>query len=503
MNLRYLRLFILCIIAGIIVGVIVIPFRWLLVELTNIRNEVFSHFVAWYWHLILIAGMWSIGMGLTWLVRKYPETAGSGIPEASEVITGRLQIIKPFRNLIAKFIGGIASIGMGLSLSRGGPSVEIGSFVGRIVGNISKTNSATQRYLQAASGAAGLSAAFTTPLSATLFLIEGMTRFDSVKMGLSALLATGVAGWAARYIFPNNEYLNLNVSIPQELQLWQILIALACFAIIISIIGKLFNNTLLALQQYYKRSKLPTALKVFAIVALTYMIGWFFPTLISDGEQFLLGQESTSIALWLLFLIIIMKLLFTAICYSAGFPGGIFLPLLVVGGLTGKLFGLVLVDLNIIDTHHFGFFIVLGMAALFATSVRTPITGIIFTIEITQQFEALFPTIIFVGATYFISQLVGVKPIYDSLYQRLIPQSSKDPNELICVDFTINYGSYMNGKQACDIQLPARCQIKRIMRNNAEIELNSTLEIDDIITISIPSTELETLYSTFRAMTNE
>lgn len=500
MTRQDLRLFLLCIITGILAGLIIIPFRYLLAEMDGLRTELFSHSYGWALHVVIIAGMWVVAMVIMKWVINIPDIAGSGIPQTAEIIDGRLQVLHPLKKIITKFVGGLMSIGMGLSLSRGGPAVEMGSFAGRIVGNTSKSNSGLQHYIQTAGGAAGMSAAFTTPLSSTLFFMEGISRFSSVKIAISALLASGAAGWMARYAFPVNKYSHLSTVMPGEISVPLMIVLSICFALIISLAGKLFNYTLISFQKYNQRIKLPLALKILAVVTLTYIIGYNFPKLISDGEDFLVGQESSVISFYLLTSLIIIKILLTAICYSFGFPGGIFLPLLVIGGLIGKCFGMMLADAGILATHEYGFFIVLGMASMFASSIRTPLTSILFTVEITQQFDAMLPMIIFIGMTYLISEMIKTEPIYESLYYNLIPEKEKSPFKNIDVDFILSPKSVMNGKKADSVVLPDGCKITSVIRNDKAIPIESVLMPDDIIKISVPSDELEHIYGALQSL---
>lgn len=506
MDKRNFHLFLYCLISGLLVCIIALPFRWVLQETDSLRLDILNYGnIHWYNHIFIIGGMWCLGMLVMWGINKFPLISGSGIPQTQEILYGRLNFLHPIKTMIVKFIGGILSIGMGLSLSRGGPSVEIGGLMGKIVSKVLKCDAAQQRQIQIASAGAGLSAAFTTPLAATLFVIEGMTKYDSAKMGISTLLATGIAGWIAQYFFPLNDFLNINTSFPINYKLWQVLVSIVCFALLISVIGKLFNSSLVCFQNRFQKWKIHLAIKILFLMILTYSLAIWMPSMIGTGETMLLNTGIDKIALSILICAILIKILFTAFCYATGMPGGIFLPLLVIGGLTGKCFGLLLIGMGFINpASELGFFIVLGMAAFFAATVRTPITGIIFTIEITQQFNALFPTIIFVSVTYFISAIINVKPIYDVLYNRLIPLKQTTDDTIISVDFLVYQDSYMIGKIAKTINLPGQAKLINIIRNDNIIDnLDTIINVDDVITVQIPSKELESIFPSVRAMTNE
>lgn len=437
MNFRNIKLYIFCIILGALVSPIIICFRWLLNEIQIYRTAILQSNQSIYIHISLVVIMWIIAMIIYRFSKKFPLTSGSGIPETTEIATKHLRLLHPLINLIVKFIGGIVSIGMGFSLSRGGPAVEMGSFIGGLFRKSFNKSPLEQRRLEVVTGGAGLAAAFTTPLAATLFVIEGITHKISSKMTVSLLLATGTAGWIALVTYPNNLYQSIDVSSPAKMNMIEIAVSLFIFAIFVAVLGKIFNMLLLRSQSTFNKIKLPLSIKILIAVLSIYFVGAWVPNLIADGEPFLLSERTTSISIMLIFLFIIIKILITTISYAPGFPGGIFLPLLVIGGLTGEFYGMVMAHFGFCgQSIHYGFFMILGMAGFFAASVRTPVTAIIFTIEITRQFGAFFPSIIFVGMTYFISQLLSTKPIYTALYNQLIGdvQSSTPPHKSQRID---------------------------------------------------------------------
>ena len=112
--------------------------------------------------------------------------------------------------------------------------------------------------------------------------------------------------------------------------------------------------------------------------------------------------------------------------------------------------------------------------------------------------------IVVVGLTYFISEILGVKPIYDSLYERLLPPDIRSSQERITVPYEVGVNSYLDGKRLADIQLPRYCQITSIVRKGKPMPLKETkLHAGDSIEIELFSKDLETLYRSFRSLANE
>lgn len=505
MEFKHIKLYLLCLIVGAFTGIVTIPYHYLLGKASVLREILFIPGTPWWFHLLILLSMWLAGLSIAYCVKKYPIISGSGIPQVEGAIYGRFHFTHPFKTLVLKFTSGIASIGMGLSLGREGPSVQMGAFIARLVGKYTHASVSEQRYLYTGGASAGLSSAFIAPLASSIFIVEELEKFDSVKIIITSLLASTIAGTMAGLVFPENLYAPINASYPSELGITGITLSFIVFSIILSVVGKFFNFFLLYFQQKYAELKIPVTLKVLPIVIITYITAYFFSDLVAGGEQFLIHQATPTAPTGILFLcgIIVIKLLFTTLSYATGFPGGIFLPLLVIGGLTGKMFSLILASQGWLSPEHCAFFMTLGMSAAFAAVVRSPITGIILLLEMTQKFELLVPMTIVTGITYFISDIGGVKPIYDQLYLRLIPPTPQESQTRYTISFEVNTDSYLEGKKATEIIMPKECRIERIIREDTPVSLQTTICPGDHIDISLYSCDLEKLYRTFRNMANE
>lgn len=506
MESKNIKLYLLCILVGVGTGIVTVPYRYLLEKASSLREILYSHGEPWWFHLLIILTMWAAGIGIYFLVKNFKIISGSGIPQVEGAIFGRFHFNHPFKELVSKFIGGVTGIGMGFSLGREGPSVQMGAFVARLIGKWSRASISEQRYLYTGGASAGLSAAFIAPLASSIFVVEEMEKFDSIKIIITSLLASIISGTMAQWAFPGNIYAPIDAAYPSELSLPALILSFIAFSVVLTIVGKGFNFFLLYFQKKYQEITIPVYLKILSVIIMTYILGYFFIDLIAGGEQFLIHQAGTTAYTGILFLcgIIAIKLLFTTICYATGFPGGIFLPLLVIGGLTGKMFSLILVGMGWMSPEHFGFFMAIGMAAAFAAVVRSPITGIILLLEMTHKFELLVPMTIVVGLTYFISDIAGVKAIYDQLYQKLLPKDLSRSKARLTIPFEINTDSYMEGKRITEIIFPEGCHIEKIIRNQKSISTNDTiLKPGDQINISLYSRDLEKLFRSFRSMANE
>ena len=143
-----------------------------------------------------------------------PLITGGGIPQTRGVINGRVDYKHPFRELMAKFVGGILALSTGLSLGREGPSVQIGSYVGYLVSKWGGQCSGERKQLLAAGAGAGLAAAFAAPLASSLLVIESIERFDAPKTAITTLLAGSGCRWGRQLDFPMNPYFHIDAIVP-------------------------------------------------------------------------------------------------------------------------------------------------------------------------------------------------------------------------------------------------------------------------------------------------
>jgi H+/Cl- antiporter ClcA len=117
------------------------------------------------------------------------------------------------------------------------------------------------------------------------------------------------------------------------------------------------------------------------------------------------------------------KFLFTALCYGSGSPGGIFLPLLACGALTGQGFGQILASLGIISDTQALNFLILGLAAFFSGVVRAPVTGMILILEMTGNFTHLGNVVLVSLSAFVCSELINSRPVYTVLLERLLTRA--------------------------------------------------------------------------------
>lgn len=179
-----------------------------------------------------------------------PLIAGGGIPQTRAANNGRIRYEHPFKELVAKFCGGVLALSAGLSLGREGPSVQIGSYIGTLISRWGHILKGERKQLLAAGAGAGLSAAFAAPLSSSLLVIESIERFDAPKTAITTLLAGVVAGGVASWMFPTTPYHLISAVVPglsfiRQAELYII------FAALMAVIAKFYSLIVPFFQEGY------------------------------------------------------------------------------------------------------------------------------------------------------------------------------------------------------------------------------------------------------------
>ena len=424
-NGNLVSLALLSIVVGAGAGLIGALFRLSLTHADALRNS----WIVWAHERKLIGFLLVVAVGAAavacaaWLVRRFaPHTSGSGIPDVEAVLRERLQQPPAIFLIPVKFVGGVLAIGSGLALGREGPSVQMGASVAHLFARIFGCSRLDRLALVAAGAGAGLATAFNAPIAGAIFVLEELFRRFETRMAIAALGASAAAITVARLILgdaPDFRVAPLAYAAPETTLLHLLLGAAAGF------LGVVYNRTLLAALAFADGlRRWPVELRAGFIGASVGVLAWFAPALVGGGDPITQHALDGVGSLALLPMLLLLRLALGAVSYAAGTPGGLFAPLLVLGAQLGLFFALfcrlVFPDLDIEPSG----FAVVGMAALFAAIVRSPLTGIVLVTEMTANVTMLLPML---GACFFatlVPTLLHNTPIYDSLRERTLRRFS-------------------------------------------------------------------------------
>ena len=447
-RLLRVRLFFEGVIVGIFTGVVVAALRFLLDEADIYRPIIFSWIDSFGKIFLAVAVMILIATFLAKAVKFDSQVAGSGVPQIKGILQGRTQMFKPFRLLAIKFFATLAAIGAGMSLGRAGISVQFGAAVGNFFTKIIYSNNRQHEtvegnFLLTAGAGAGLAAIFNAPLAGVIFCIEELRKRFSQEILIAAVTASVMASFVVKIVFgvrpvfetitatplhvpavmttPNFEMATALTSAPIKFIVLFIFLGVICGAA-----GAFFSKALIFALDIYDGLKIFGVKRFLIPLLLAIPLGIELPQILGCGN--VLVDEILVSHLTVSFLVILLagKIFYTLICFGTNAPGGLFLPVLVIGALIGNIFARIGNTLNFFTADWTTLFIIFGMAAFFAAVVKAPVTGSILILELTGQFAHLTGLIIVSGAAFLISDLLGGEPIFSALLER--SQNKKDNN---------------------------------------------------------------------------
>lgn len=420
-----LRLLIEGLAVGLGAGISISIFRYLLAGSEILRPVIYHNLRdaladgQWQWLALYILSFIIIAYLLKLIVAREPMCTGSGIPQIKGILQGDMSM-RWFSVLWSKIIGGVLAIGAGMSLGREGPSVQIGACVGQGLSQTSRRTRFESRILMTAGAGAGLAAAFNAPLAGVIFGLEEMQKTISPALLLTGITASITAATVTEVVFGMSPVFSMGYLLPLPLNLFDVLVVAG---IVIGLLGRLFNIALAYSLNTYSRLGLSGMKKPLVPLALAGILGFVLPEILGGGNLLVDSLVVTDYTIGFLCLLFVGKFFFTMICFGSGVPGGIFLPMLVLGAAGGAVLAKLLVLAGLLPAMYYADIIVFGMAAYFSSVVKSPVTGSILILEMTGSFQHMLALLVVSLTAYVISDLTGGRPVYDELLDRALGKS--------------------------------------------------------------------------------
>ena len=390
-------------------------------------SEEVTRFNRWLWSgrpwlpLLMMPAAFA---GLAWISRRwFPGAQGSGIPQAIAAMEGEERVVPrsllSLRIVVGKVLLTLGGLAAGASIGREGPTVQIGAgIMHAFYGRGPLQGEQQRRTLILAGGAAGIAAAFNTPLAGIMFAIEELSSHHVFKANSSTLITVVLSGLVSLSLLGNYTYFG---STSAALDWRSGALAIAVCGLIGGLTGGLFSRVLILVS-----SGLPGRFGVFArsrpfAWAAGCGLGVALLGLATSGLVFGTGYDPTRMTLEesgaLPWHFGIAKFAATLLSSAAGIPGGIFAPSLAVGAGIGDNIATLLPGL----AQHSAV-VLLVMAAYLAGVTRAPLTSFIIMMEMTDSHHMLMPLMAATLIASAASKAVCPRPLYHALAGKLMPE---------------------------------------------------------------------------------
>lgn len=423
---RYLKLILQGAVVGIITGCVVSLFRWIIdhtLQILFVWYPYLNEHKAYLLPYILFLLCLSLILGKL-LKKDTLDLVGSGVPQIEAVLLGQHHL-KWWPILWKKFIGGLLVICPGLFLGREGPCIQMGGCIGLGLAKTTfKSEPDEQNLLLSAGVVAGLAAAFSAPLAGVLFLLEEITTSFKPKVWLTALSAALMADLMTLFFLGSTPSLFLKIAPTTKMIDLSVLLVLGTC---LGLLAYVYQYVLLDLDFLYSKIKfLPKRYHSVIPLLLTIPLGLFEPKILGGSHDFISyvialsqnGQLWTKL-LGLLGLFFVIRFVFSMVSYGASVPGGIFMPILVLGALLGCIFGLTLAHYGLIEPEQYLSIVLVSMAAYFGAIEKAPFTAIVLLTEMTGSLAQVFPLVFVTFVAYVVNELLGGRPIYTALREEM------------------------------------------------------------------------------------
>jgi len=384
-------------------------------------NGVFNRLLAISPYLPLMVTPLGL-MLIVFVTRKYfPGSQGSGIPQTIASLDPRESSkirdhVLSLRVMIAKIFLTMFGLMCGSSVGREGPTVQIGASIMHSLGNLARfPKHDLEKGLILAGAAAGVAAAFNTPLAGIVFAIEEMSRSFEEHNSTTILMTVIIAGITSLALIGNYSYFGHTSETLEWGREWDVVIICGITG---GLLGGVFSRILIEINKglsgkignWIRAQPIAFAGACGLLLALVGLASGnnIYGSGYNEARSLLDSHSSLPESYGLL------KMTATLLSYVSGIPGGVMAPSLSAGAGFGA---------NI--AHFFtsvpeGAAIILGMVAYFAGVTQAPITAFVIVMEMTDNHEMILPLMAAAFIAKLCSRAVCPTPLFHTMAQNFI-----------------------------------------------------------------------------------
>ncbi len=340
------------------------------------------------------------------------EARGHGVPEVMIAVADNGGRIRPQVSVV-KSLASALCIGVGGSVGREGPIVQIGSSLASSLGQWIKMPESRMRILVACGAGGAIAATFNAPITGVFFGVEIILREFSIDALFTVMLSAMIADITAIPFLGDKPFLS---GLPPGIVLHHAsnYLLVAVLAVIAALLGLAFKAVLYNTEDLCDRlwkGRPEWARPAVGGLALGLLL-LALPQMYGVGYPVMYHATAGGYALWFLILLAFAKIAATSLTIGIGGSGGVFAPSLFIGVTSGMAFG----D---IAHHVFGpgagdpaLYAVVAMGAVFASAARAPLTSLASVVEMTGDFALTLPVMLAVAIAATVSRALSYGTIY-------------------------------------------------------------------------------------------
>ena len=403
----------LTILVGILTSLIVITFRFLIVNIRDfiLGSQGFANANLSNWQLFVIPFVGVIGVAV---VGHYLKVDGRQVGIVHVMHRRNFaNSTMPYRNSLMQFIGGSIALSTGSPGGWLGPSIHLGASTAALVyGRFTLPPDAVLTLL-AAGIAAAITACIDTPIAGILFAAEVVLLRFTLKSFVPVILAAGVSSVMIRLLGfgPLIEFPELHIAMVSLTEFALILPA----GIAIGLIAACFNYSIEIASGIQMRNFSIRCLVVGIVIGL---VAYIWPHLLGTGFELIRFDLSYWNSWTILGLLgfVLLKLTLVSLSVGFGMPVGIVSPCLVAGALFGVImYKIAMFAMPMAETSDLAFYMLLGSCAMFAAVLNAPLTALVCVLELCGMPQIMFSAMLLIAvADLTAAPLYGRKSVFEA-----------------------------------------------------------------------------------------
>jgi chloride channel protein, CIC family len=340
------------------------------------------------------------------------EARGHGVPEVMIAVADNGGRIRPQVSAV-KAVASALCIGVGGSVGREGPIVQIGSALASSLGQWVKMPENRLRILVACGAGGGIAATFNAPITGVFFGVEIILREFSIDALFTVMLAAMIADITAIPFLGDKPFLS---GFPAGIELHHArnYLLVALLAVVAALMGLAFKAVLYKTEDLCDRlwqGRPEWARPAVGGIALGLLL-LAIPQMYGVGYPVMYKATAGQYALWFLALLAFAKIAACSLTIGIGGSGGIFAPSLFIGVTSGMAYGDVVHHLFGPGAGQPALYAVVAMGAVFASAARAPLTSLASVVEMTGDFTLTLPVMLAVAVASMISRALSYGTIY-------------------------------------------------------------------------------------------
>ncbi len=411
-------------IIGVVVGSAVFFFKLVASYMYEWAEELYE-FVAHQplWIAVFLFALVLLGF-VSYLLQRWIKSPTPQPLEGQESVAHYILTFHWLRKLFALMVSSFVSFFAGLPLGTEGPSVTVGTEIGQGLGRLPLSKYDWSKELGLAGAGAGFTVAANAPVSGLTYAIEESHRqisdiviilalFACASAQVTAILYGMLTGVSVGVLFDISGIASLSLG-----DIWTVAllgIAVGIAACIYKLCMRKFKH-LFGTRLSGKVHPLVTNIVVFVMMGSLALALFEFTggDIVGSGHHLIQHIAEMQVVWQVLLVLLVVKIVTIPFITRSGATGGLFIPMLAIGALVGGLMGNLFVVMGM-DSSLYATIVVIGMVTFLGAVKRVPITGIVFMLESTWQFNNLLYVSLAMVLAVLLQCLVDTDPVQDIL----------------------------------------------------------------------------------------